>query len=148
MIRYRQRMLLKQQNGFTLIELMIVVAIISVLAMVAYPSYQNYVVKSKRTDMMSEMQNIGSQIEAKKLAAGSYANVSTTGLTGSYPRSGTALYNITVTPSPLTHAWTVTATPVAGQQMAGDGILSLEASGKKCRKVDNVSTCGTGDEWN
>lgn len=147
MISYRQRTLVKQQ-GFTLIELMIVVAIIGVLAAIAMPSYQRYAIKSKRTDMMTELQNIGNQIESKKLAAGSYASVSTTGLTGSYPRSGSALYTVTITPSPLTSAWTVTATPIAGQQMAGDGVLSLEASGKKCRNVNNVSTCGRGDEWN
>ena len=146
MIRYRQHMQAKQQ-GFTLIELMIVVAIIGVLAAIVMPSYQRYVIKSKRTDMMTELQNIGSQIESRKLAAGSYASVSRSGLTGSYPRSGPALYTIAITPSPLTSAWTVTATPVAGQQMAGDGILSLEASGKKCRNVNNVSTCGRGDEW-
>ena len=41
---------MKKQNGFTLIELMIVVAIIGVLSAIAYPSYQSYMKKSARAD--------------------------------------------------------------------------------------------------
>lgn len=149
---------LKIQRGFTLIELMIVVAIIGILASISYPSYQRYVIKSKRTDMMSEMQNIASVIESRKLAQGSYSNALRTGLTGNYPQQGTALYNVTietivvpVSPppdplpplGPLTSEWIITATPLAGQ-MANDGTLSLNYQGIKCR--DGV--CGSDNSWN
>ena len=132
-----------RQQGFTLIELMIVVAIIGVLAAIAYPSYQRYVIKTKRTDMMTEMQNIASQIESRKLAHGSYTNAGT-GLNGSFPRGGTALYTITLAPTPLTERWTITATPVSSSQMANDGTLTLNAQGVKCRGT----SCGMGQEWN
>ena len=46
------------QNGFTLIELMIVVFIIGVLAAVAYPSYKTFVLESKRSDAITEMTSI------------------------------------------------------------------------------------------
>lgn len=142
-----------RQQGFTLIELMIVVAIIGVLAAIAYPSYQRYVIKTKRTDMMTELQNIASQIESRKLAQGSYTNAGA-GLDGSFPRGGTALYTITLAPTPLTERWTITATPVSSSQMANDGTLTLNAQGLKCRDKNNdgdmqdTGECGMGQEWN
>lgn len=57
---------LKQQGGFTLIELMIVVAIIGILAAIAIPAYQDYTVRSK----MSEAINVAS---AAKAAVSEYA---------------------------------------------------------------------------
>tara|TARA_R100001369_G_scaffold9549_1_gene22309 strand:- start:1643 stop:2104 length:462 start_codon:yes stop_codon:yes gene_type:complete len=141
-------------NGFTLIELMIVVAIIGVLAAIAYPSYQRYVIKTKRTDMMSEMQNIASEIESRKLAQGSYSAISAavkTDFATAYPRQGTALYDVTINPitltppdNILTNKWIITATPKTGTQMASDGNLSLNYQGIKCR----AAVCGTGDDWN
>ena len=132
------------QQGITLIEVMIVVAIIGVLAAITYPSYQQYVIKSKRTDMMSEMQNIATQIQTNKLSQGSYSNDLVTGLGGNYPAQGTTLYQVTFTPDPLTSNWTIVATPEAGAQMATDGTLSLDYQGTKCRST----TCSTGDDWN
>lgn len=137
----------RKQQGFTLIEMMIVVAIIGVLAAIAYPSYQQYVIKTKRTDMMTEMQNIASEIESRKLALGSYNAISSsvnTDFAIDYPRQGDALYAVTITPTPLTDKWTIKATPKANAQMVNDGTLSLNYQNNKCRD----SVCGTGDEWN
>jgi type IV pilus assembly protein PilE len=132
------------QHGMTLIEILIVIAIIGVLAAITYPSYQRYVIESKRVDMMSEMQNIATQIQTNKLAQGTYSNDLVTGLGGSYPAQGTALYQVTFTPDPLTSNWTIIATPEAGAQMATDGTLSLDYQGTKCRST----TCSTSDDWN
>ena len=135
-----------KQQGFTLIEMMIVVAIIGVLAAIAYPSYLQYVIKTKRTDMMSEMQNIASEIESRKLAQGSYSAISAaikTNFATAYPRQGTALYDVTIT-DPLVSKWIITATPKTGSQIASDGNLSLNYLGIKCRG----SNCSTGDDWN
>ena len=137
--------MLKNTNGFTLIELMIVVAIIGVLAAIAYPSYQSYVIKTKRVDMMTEMQNIASEIESRKLAQGSYSAISAsvkTDFATAYPRQGTQLYDVTIT-NPLVAKWTITAIPKTGSQMANDGTLTLNYQNIRCRG----SVCGTGKEW-
>ena len=135
------------QYGFTLIERMIVIAIIGVMAAIAYPSYQQYVIKTKRTDMMSEMHNIASEIQSRKLAQGAYSNALITGLSGDYPRQGKALYTVRFTPDPLTSDWSIIATPKNDSQMANDGTLSLNFQNIKCRGDDPNKKCGTGDEW-
>lgn len=154
------------QQGFTLIELMIVVAIIGVLAAIAYPSYQGYVERTNRADMMAEMQQIASRIESNKINYKRYDRVPLSSvLSGTiaadgnvnFPSSGTALYTVmlgtgtwgeadwTTSTSTLGGMnWTIRAIPVLGQRMANDGTLTLSNTGQKCRD----SACGTGDEWN
>lgn len=138
------------QKGFTLLELMVVIAIIAILATIAYPNYQSYIVQTSRADMMVELQNIGKQIESKKMAAGraKYSNALAQGLTGNYPKSGQALYTVAVTGLDTSAGnWEITATPISDKRQAEDGTLSLEKNGKKCRVTKSATKCGMGDEW-
>ena len=136
--RYRYK-----ASGFTLIELLIVVAIIGIIAAIAIPSYQGYIERGHRADTMSELQNIANTIESRKIEQGRYSNDLLTGLGGSFPSQGTALYTISLDPNPLTSEWTITAETIDDERMDGDGDLSFDYRGVKCRGSD----CGKGDEW-
>ncbi|TNI67677.1 pilin [Aeromonas hydrophila] len=54
---------MKKQSGFTLIELMIVVAIVAILAAIALPAYQNYTKKAKMTELVASTGAVKTQVE-------------------------------------------------------------------------------------
>lgn len=62
---------MKKQTGFTLIELMIVVAIVAILAAIALPAYQNYTKKAKMTEVASATGSYKTQVEVCAQTKGS-----------------------------------------------------------------------------
>lgn len=124
-----------RSRGFTLIELMIVVAIVAVLAAIAIPSYSQYAIRAARTAAEGDLIENAQYMERRFTAEGTYASVTNANLpVPTSPRDANTLYNITFTANPTATAFTLQAVPVAGTQQAGDscGTLTYSSTGVKC----------------
>jgi type IV pilus assembly protein PilE len=122
---------MRNTKGFTLIELMIVVAILAILTSIAIPSYQSYVVKGNRAAVQAFMVDIANREKQYLLDARSYAlDLATLGMPvpSSVSKHYSACCNITVTASPP--SFTITAIPTSAQQLS-DGTLTLASGGAK-----------------
>jgi type IV pilus assembly protein PilE len=124
---------LKKTRGFTLIEIMIVVAIVAILAAIAYPSYLNYLRKGRRADAQSFMMDVANREQQYLLDARSYAlgGSALTTLNVTMPSSVSTWYTVSVTDNGTTPSFKITATPISGTQQAPDGPLTLDSNGNK-----------------
>ena len=116
-------------RGFSLIELMAVLVIIGVLAAVAWPSYQNYVIRANRAAAQSFMMTISNRQEQYLLTNRSYTTtIGTGGLGLTAPTETNGRYTFAVT-NPTTSSYVITAT-ATGNQLS-DGDLTLSSDGTK-----------------
>lgn len=111
------KLYIKKYSGFTLIELMIVIAIIGILAAIALPGYQDSVRKTRRAAVQADLVEISSYMERHFTESNSYtgATIAASGVTSDY-------YTVTPTITALTYTLTAAAT---GSQTSDTGCLSL-----------------------
>lgn len=102
----------RRAAGFTLIELMIAVAVVGILAAIAYPSYQQFVRKSNRTDATRTMMQDAQALQRCYSQAYTYTGCVTA--PAGTVNSPNGYYSITIAPAATTY--TITATTLAGPQ--------------------------------
>jgi type IV pilus assembly protein PilE len=133
------RKLSRWSAGFTLIELMITVAVIAILAAIAYPGYQAYGIRAQRSAAQQLMLNIASREEQFLLDSRQYTGTLSGGIFTTPPEGWTCTaatcsnprYNVSVAPNNAATppSFVITATAV-GQQVS-DGNLTLNNTGQK-----------------
>lgn len=128
----------RRTSGFSLIELMVVVAIIGILGTIAYPSYTEYVRRGGRSEATAALLE-AQQFMERYYAANNRYNTAANGNPAlptrlqTIPVSGATRYTLSVTATP--NAYTLTATPSGS--MTGDkcGSLTITNTGVKGRSA-------------
>ena len=145
---------MRKLKGFTLVEVMIVVAIVAILAAIALPSYQKSVSKGRRTDAMAALQGLAQAMERHYMTTGAYTGAATGGANTGAPTifstkspidGSQTFYNLSISSATAT-TYTLTADPTNGQE--GDGNITLTETGARAWDKDNDGVyAATEDCW-
>jgi len=135
--------------GFTLVELIIVIVIVSILMAVALPSYQDSMRKGRRADAKSGLMDAANRQERFMLDRSTYTDDMTELGFGADPTiSEEGHYSIDVEAPdpncPIATCYTLTATPVAGGAQAGDSFctsLTIKSTGARTATGAAASEC-------
>lgn len=128
--------------GFTLIELMIAVAIVGILLMVALPSYRDSIRKGYRNEAMAHLQALAAKQQQMLVDTRSFAS-SIAALNLSTPANVATAYSLGITSQASPPEFTITATPGTDQGNDKCGVLTIDQTGKKTatKSGSEVSGC-------
>jgi type IV pilus assembly protein PilE len=132
-MKIKKHRIKRLNNGFTLIELVIAIAIIGILVSIAYPSYQSTILKSRRVDAEGALMGFANAMERYYTVNNAYPSAGTTGIYAatSPVDGGTAYYQLSITSS-TTSTYQLQASPIGIQ--AADllcGTLTFDQAGVK-----------------
>lgn len=124
-------------RGFTLIELMVTVAIVAILATIAYPIYLHQLVEARRSAAEATLMDIAQReqqymLDQRQYDAGCNTDTLSTTLSVTIPSNVSQFYQVCVTtPTTAPPTFTATATPIAGTAQATDVTLTIDQTGSK-----------------
>jgi type IV pilus assembly protein PilE len=120
-----------KQRGFTLIELMITVAVVGILGAIAYPSYKGAMVKNRRAAAQAYLSDVAQRQQQYLMDNRSYTT-DYTALRVTQPPDVTRFYTLSITAAASTPpTFTATAAPISGGSQVNDGTLTLTSNGTK-----------------
>lgn len=126
-------------RGFTLIELMIVVAVVAILSAIAYPSYTEHVRKSRRAQAKIDLVEYGQLAERFHTVQNTYVGFSLPSAVS--PREGgTAAYTLALSQQTQS-GYVITATPSRTQSSDRCGTLSIDQAARKANSTGSKSDC-------
>jgi type IV pilus assembly protein PilE len=124
--------MIKGERGVTLIEVMVVVAIVGLLAAIAIPAYNDYVTRSRRSNAFTALETVRAAQEMYRAENGSYASAfvsgATTVLAGCSSTMAGSDYTIAVA-SPTSTTFTATATPTTTGHQSKDYSFQIDYNG-------------------
>lgn len=127
------------QSGFTLIEIMIVVVIIAVLASIAYPSYQRYVIKSRRAAVAACLQQHAQLMERHYTTNLTYVGAAAPSCEANLAK----FYVVGFDGAVAARSYTIRAVPTSSQPDSSCGTLTLNAQGVRAESGSGT----TADCW-
>ena len=120
----------RSQSGFTLIEVMITVAIIGILVAIAVPSYTQYVQRTRRNECAGVMISMANALERRFTQTNAYNTGGALGGFSCPADGGTATYNLAINPLTAT-TYSINAVPTGPQAGDSCGTLTLSQTGLK-----------------
>jgi type IV pilus assembly protein PilE len=130
-LRIRRTKVSKVSKGITLIELLVVIVVIGLLAAIAIPMYTNYMIRARRADAKTALEQLRAAQEMRRAERGGYIinDLAALRTTWGGPEATVGDYTITMPVSTAT-AYTGQATPTTSRQ-SSDGWLSIDQDGVK-----------------
>lgn len=126
----------KTQWGFSLIELLLAVAIVGILAAIAWPNYQEYIARGKRSEAQAYLMDLAQRQQQFMLDArrytGTLADLGVTVPTSVSNNYQVATISVDAGPPPT---FTITLAPKTPGPMSGDGSLLVDSAGLKLRRI-------------
>ena len=126
--------LVKKSNGFTLLELLVVVLIIGITITIARDGYLQYQSKVNRVNTQSELMSITQQLQEYKMLNKTYSGLNPIGSSNSktFPENVTQpYYTISLALANNDQSFTLTATPIAGTKQVADGVICINSEMQK-----------------